>query len=128
MVNITHFSPDPKLAKQLGFLYFGLSGSRAYKEGNWESLRENADWDFVGMVESKNDIVSLALQKKSQICDLLGIFRAECLSWEVIINIRSSFINRDSAHVQKTDISVITQLSTDFGTPRVGSLTICRVE
>lgn len=75
--------PDCELAKDLGFLYLGLSGSRAYKDGSSAELRADSDWDFVGMVESKNDIISLVVNNETRICDLFDIVKQECVSWEV---------------------------------------------
>jgi hypothetical protein len=81
------FCFDPALAENLGFLYLALGGSRVYQQQNWTSIHKIAtkiqDWDLIGLVESKRDILFLVLHKETQLRSLLGIVHAEHLTWEV---------------------------------------------
>ncbi|KAL9110333.1 MAG: hypothetical protein Q9227_005064 [Pyrenula ochraceoflavens] len=56
------FSLEPVSAEKLGFLYLGLGGSRVYRQWDQTSTPQTAakiqDWDFIGFVESKDDILS----------------------------------------------------------------------
>lgn len=88
MVNSTSTAPvSPALARHLGLLHFAIGGSRAYREqdppGGDTDSDAKRDWDFIGIVESRNDIVSIALHKTTQLNTLLGVVRMEYSGWQV---------------------------------------------
>ena len=75
------------MAKELGFLYLAVGGSRVYQQQDQTSVPKTAakiqDWDLFGLVNSKQDILCLVLQKEAQLRLLLGIINAEYLTWKV---------------------------------------------
>lgn len=77
----TGFLIDPLLAKQLCFVSVALSGSRAYQYPQREV--STADWDFVGVVERKHDILNLVWHRREVLCDMIGIVQPEDFPWEV---------------------------------------------
>ncbi|GJC88091.1 hypothetical protein ColLi_10929 [Colletotrichum liriopes] len=76
------FELDFDLAQRLGFLHFALGGSRAYTNTD-VSQRRDRDWDFVAVVQTHSDILSVVLRCTTQLEDLLGITQAEDVSWQV---------------------------------------------
>jgi hypothetical protein len=77
---------DPLLAKQLGFDYFAVGGSRSYNAEDHLRLAgidEQRDWDLIGIVKTKNDILSLVLGNAPRLNSLLGISIAENVRWQV---------------------------------------------
>ncbi|KAF2744333.1 hypothetical protein M011DRAFT_460900 [Sporormia fimetaria CBS 119925] len=86
--SIPPFPCDTALAENLGFLYLAVGGSRVYQQRDQKSLHKTPakvqDWDLVGLVESKGDILCLVLRKEIQLRSLLGIVDAEYLTWEVL--------------------------------------------
>lgn len=104
--NMNHF--DTALAGRLGFIYFGIGGSRNFRDGDFavpgQKSGESQDWDLIGIVDSKEDIVSLALHRESQVLYLLGIMQAEYSPWSVsslIIRVKMLTANLDN-RFQKT--------------------------
>jgi hypothetical protein len=73
---------DPVLAKQLGFVSVGLGGSRAYQYPQRE-VSTACDWDFVGVVERKDDILNLVLHRRETLREMIGIVQPEHFPWEV---------------------------------------------
>jgi hypothetical protein len=76
------FSPDPVIARQLGFISISLGGSRTYKYPPQE-VPTTYDWDFVGLVERKCDILGLLLHRREELWDMLGIVEPEQFPWKV---------------------------------------------
>lgn len=76
------FSPNPLQAQQLGFISISLSGSRAYKYSR-QDYPTTYDWDFVGLVERKCDILDLLLHRREELWSLLEIVQPEQFPWEV---------------------------------------------
>ena len=78
----TSFFIDPLLAKQLGFVSVALSGSRTYQYPQQE-VSAACDWDFVGIVERKYDILNIVRHRRELLCDMIGIVLPEHFPWEV---------------------------------------------
>jgi hypothetical protein len=81
------FPGNIEIAEELGFLYLAVGGSRVYQQQNQTSVPKTAakiqDWDLFGLVESKEDILCLVLQKETQLRLLLGIIDAKDHIWKV---------------------------------------------
>ncbi|KUL90838.1 hypothetical protein ZTR_00789 [Talaromyces verruculosus] len=78
---------DPLLAKQLGFDYFAVGGSRSYNAEDHLRLAridEQRDWDLIGIVKTKNVILSLVLDNAPRLNALLGISKAEKVRWQAL--------------------------------------------
>ncbi|KAJ5559812.1 hypothetical protein N7513_002211 [Penicillium frequentans] len=77
------FSPNPRQAQQLGFISISLSGSRAY-EYSRADYPTSCDWDLIGLVEGKRDILDLLLHRREELWNLLEIVQPEQFPWEII--------------------------------------------
>ncbi|KAJ2903744.1 hypothetical protein MKZ38_009396 [Zalerion maritima] len=86
---IPNFPFDPTLARHLGFLHVAVGGSRAYRKQDASPGEEKRDWDLIGIVESRDDIVSIALHGTAQLNALLGVVKVEYSSWQILNNDRN---------------------------------------
>ncbi|RAQ98581.1 haloacid dehalogenase domain-containing protein hydrolase [Stemphylium lycopersici] len=86
--SLVGFPGDLTMAEELGFLYLAVGGSRVYQQQDQTSVPKIAakiqDWDLFGLVNSKQDILDLVLQKEAQLRLLLGIINAEYLTWKIL--------------------------------------------
>ncbi|EZF78364.1 hypothetical protein H105_00617 [Trichophyton soudanense CBS 452.61] len=74
---------DLAVAQQLGFVFLAVGGSRAYHQKELTATgADHRDWDLIGVVKSKNDIVSLVLYSVAQLNALLGITKVENVKWQ----------------------------------------------
>ncbi|KAG7086729.1 hypothetical protein E1B28_002662 [Marasmius oreades] len=69
-------SVDPS---PLGFLLISLGGSRAVSSSPPSPL---TDWDGIGIVTRREEIVNIVTTHRQRLCELLWIAREECASWE----------------------------------------------
>lgn len=69
----------------LGFLSIFLGGSIIHKTNLAEASIRDVDWDGVGFVPRKTDIISLLRERRADLCDLLGVVEEDgsTASWEV---------------------------------------------
>lgn len=81
------FALDSFDAKTLRSVSFGLSGSRAYKYPQ-QSVARTCDWDFVGVLDRRSDIMDIVRHKRKELCGLLRIDQLENVPWEVRSHIR----------------------------------------
>jgi hypothetical protein len=81
------FPGNIEIAKELGFLYLAVGGSRVYQQQYQTSVPRTAakiqDWDLFGLVESREDILCLVLQQETQLRVLLGITDPQYHTWKV---------------------------------------------
>jgi hypothetical protein len=73
-------------ARALGFLCISLGGSLVYEQQdviNTQEIGNLTDWDGFGIVNTKEDIITLINDFKSQHCALLRIEKEECSNLKV---------------------------------------------
>ncbi|KAF4971259.1 hypothetical protein FSARC_1881 [Fusarium sarcochroum] len=80
------FALDIHVTKELGFLRFAIGGSRAYSKLNSDPGSKNRqDWDFIAVVQSKDEIISIVTHHATQLNALLGIIHTEDARWDDLL-------------------------------------------
>ncbi|KAL6802980.1 hypothetical protein GGI42DRAFT_17199 [Trichoderma sp. SZMC 28013] len=76
----------------LGFLSIFLGGSIIHKTNLAEASIRDVDWDGVGFVPRKTDIISLLRERRADLCDLLGVVEEDgsTASWEEALELAAT--------------------------------------
>ncbi|KAI0406631.1 hypothetical protein F4802DRAFT_88585 [Xylaria palmicola] len=76
----------------LGFLSVFLGGSIIHNAESAQTGRPDVDWDGLGIVPRKEDIISLLRERRGDLCDLLDVDRQDgsAASWEEALRLGAS--------------------------------------